>query len=527
MLDDSSNNPEAENPIEDTKTAAKATQKTAQAAKWGIRAVKLARSFTPAGAALLARDIAGKLPIAGPLARKINDLSKKVVIGTGAGGLALLLYLLGKLLALAGYITVGAAIGFAIGGPVGAVVGGAIGATVGPQILSAIGNYAGFAKSATSAIGHGASSIVSGIGNAISSVISSAGSAIGSAISGTFGALGGAANFLTSLGGLSLPTSIVTVPLAVGIGGVGIGSMFITGFVAPAAFFTTEGELGTSPTPGETEYFTLTKTAFPNAIANQPPGATKQIEFTITLTAKGTKLINITFVDEAKGGPSGSISIPTPALSCTVPMDPGTVCTQTFIIGLDSRFNDSIVTNTVRATVSPEGFGAQTTSVVATVVVGSPPAQCPAAWPTASGGNGITQGPSGATSHARLTTFGEQSIDVGVSYVPALATFDGVVETAHTLNDNGYGIFVDLAGTCNGTPFRARWAHLNSINSSIAPGANVRLGQTLGTTGETGNVFGAHLHYSFFGGLTMTAPYIPTDVAFPSCNSSTECNVNW
>lgn len=394
---DSSNNQEAQNPIEDAKSAVQTTAKTAKTAvkagKTAIEVGKIAGATVATGgigglvmgAKMLAAKFANKIPLVGPLIRKLNDLAKKIIAGAGILTAYLLALLVAKLTAAIAGLAVGAAIGFVVGGPVGAVVGAAVGAAFGPQIASAIGNSAGLAKSATSAVGHGATSIVSGIGNAISGAISSAGSAIGSAISGTFGALGGAANFLTSLGGISLPASIVTVPLAVGVGSVGIGSIFIAAFITPAAFFSVTGDQqeGPPPTPGQNKFFTLTKTANPSIIPNQPIGQIQQIDFTITLTTKDTKLINIQVTDGLR---VQSATNPPPitqdingntfaSLNCPPVLDPGANCTITFRIRVDSAYNNSILSNTVRVTAQPDvpGQPPVTDSSSATVVIGTPP----------------------------------------------------------------------------------------------------------------------------------------------------------
>lgn len=354
-----------ENPINDLKSTAEGAKKTVRSAKWAVRAVKLARSFAPVGAALLAKDIANKIPLVGPLARKINDLAKKVAIGGGVGAIGLIMLLLGKLLALAGYIAVGTAIGFAVGGLPGAIVGAAISATVGPQIVSAITSSAGVIKGATGAVSGAVSGITGGISSAISGAFSAVGGALSGAVSGFFGALGGAANFLVSLGSLTLPTSFVAIPVFSGIGAITIGSLFIGGFIAPAAFFSVRGD-AQNFTPSQNEFFTVSKTVTPNKIANQPAGQTQQVEFTITLTAKATRLTNVQINDEL------TPAIQSITVSCPSTIEPNTTCTQSFIVGIDSTHNDSTVTNTVRVTATPEGQPNATAIASASVIIGSP-----------------------------------------------------------------------------------------------------------------------------------------------------------
>lgn len=567
---DSSNNQEPENPIEDTKSVAKTAKgavKTARAVKTGIEAAKLTAAAVGTGgtgaAVMLALKLKGllnKIPIIGPLIKKLGDLGKKIAKGIAALIAYLLLMLGAKLVGLIAGLIFGAITGIPL----------LFIPVVGPYLYAAwtaywgykgftdpfgtfntiantwhavthpwelVGKPLGAAKNAFSTAGSnitvGVKGFVSGVGDAIGGTISAIGSTVGNIAGAVFGAIGNAANaFIGVIGGLEIPTSIVTVPLAVGLGTVAGGSILVTAFVAPAAFFSLEGDLGSANIPGQNQYFTLTKTAQPIAFPNLPATGSQQVLFTITLTAKDTRLNNVQVLDTASGGSGGSILITTDSsgnpispINCPATMNPGEVCTRQITLSIDSRFNDSIVTNTARVIATPEGQSVQTEAVAALVTVGTPSTQCPSTWPTSSGGNGITQGPLGSTSHARLAALGEQAIDIGVTFVPTLATFNGVVLFAGSKGD-GYGNYVDIAGTCNGSQFTARWAHLDSIRAGITTGTSITPGQTLGTTGQTGRVSGPHLHYSFWG-LPMTTPYIPKNVAFPSCNSNTECNVNW
>ena len=142
----------------------------------------------------------------------------------------------------------------------------------------------------------------------------------------------------------------------------------------------------------------------------------------------------------------------------------------------------------------------------------------------------ITQGPQGSRSHNALRAGGEEAIDIGDNPrgTPTYATFTGNV---FYLNDDpdasGYGNYVDIQGTCNGTVFRARWAHLNSISDLIQMGQPVSMGQSIGGIDDTGNSDGDHLHYSFFG-LPMESPYIPQTPDPPSCaDGAIPCNISW
>ncbi len=165
----------------------------------------------------------------------------------------------------------------------------------------------------------------------------------------------------------------------------------------------------------------------------------------------------------------------------------------------------------------------------AIVAIGSTPTQCPQGWPTSHGY--ITQGPQGTTDHFRLYP-SEQAIDVGGNPIdtPTFATFSGTVLIVNSdyTPGVGYGKYVDIQGSCNGTTFTARWAHLDFIDGQIVAGNPVNIGQQIGGIDSTGHSTGTHLHYSFFG-LTMGTPYIPQNPSSPSCDSDngTACGIFW
>lgn len=172
-----------------------------------------------------------------------------------------------------------------------------------------------------------------------------------------------------------------------------------------------------------------------------------------------------------------------------------------------------------------------TGSATAVTTIGSVSSACPQGWPTAHGY--ITQGPEGALDHARLLAdYNESAIDIGsnTTGTPTYATFSGTVLVANTQYTPGvgYGIYVDIQGTCNGTAFTGRWAHLDYIDSAIQVGSKVNFGQLIGGIDSTGNSTGTHLHYSFIG-LAMGTPYIPKNPAYPSCgrDDGTACGVFW
>lgn len=73
---------------------------------------------------------------------------------------------------------------------------------------------------------------------------------------------------------------------------------------------------------------------------------------------------------------------------------------------------------------------------------------------------------------------------------PALAAGDGIVISAGV--QSGYGKVVALR---HGSGVETRYAHLSAIAPGLAKGAQVRAGDVIGRTGETGNATAVHLHY--------------------------------
>jgi len=200
------------------------------------------------------------------------------------------------------------------------------------------------------------------------------------------------------------------------------------------------------------------------------------------------------------------------------------------------NFNDSVVTNKVTVTATPTGQAPVTDTKSAITTIDTPPSDCPSGWPTKQGS--ITQGSQGPASHAKLYLPGldglpESAIDIGgaTTYgTPAYATFTGQVTNAvNYAGDEGYGTYVDIASTCGGTYFVARWAHLkyNSIDPSITLGSTVNFGQLIGEVDDTGWSDGDHLHYSlFFLDIETYIPEVPQDL---NCQVGTSipCNVSW
>jgi len=113
----------------------------------GNKLADMGLAATPLGPAYAASKMLEKLPLVGGVFKKINDASKKVIIGIGAG----LGFLLGKLLGLiqtAALSVLGAGVGAAagffvgnlllpgVGGLIGAAAGGALGGAMGSSLAA-------------------------------------------------------------------------------------------------------------------------------------------------------------------------------------------------------------------------------------------------------------------------------------------------------------------------------------------------------------------------------------------------------
>lgn len=411
---------------------------------------------------------------------------------------------------LAPFIVAGSTFtGTAIGATLGALVGSAAGYAFGKYVATPLTNAF---KGAVSKVQGGApgaptgagipSSVTSGLSKAASGLSNIVSGAVSSAWNGFTGLLGGAANLLGNFGSFitgltsaeAAPLGAALAPVATATATVTAGTIIVSSIILPAAFFTAEGEGAISPIPGQNQYFTLTKTATPANVVNQGVGGSQQVLFTITLNAKDTILNNVQVLDEARGGAGGSILITTDSsgnpispVSCPATMNPGEICTRQITLSIDSRFNDSIVTNTARVIATPQGQSVQTTAVVATVRVGSPSTQCPRGWPNT---GTVTQGPEGTSSHGPL---GLEAIDIGTPIGTSIyATVQGTVifidETRGAQNK-----LIDVQPTnCSGLNV-VRYQHLSAVNVTV--GQTITNGQIIGASGNAGS--GPHHHYQF------------------------------
>lgn len=90
--------------------------------------------------------------------------------------------------------------------------------------------------------------------------------------------------------------------------------------------------------------------------------------------------------------------------------------------------------------------------------------------------------------------------DIGAATgTPVVSITDGVVLQASYGDNGGYGNMVVISHLVNGTPMVSIYGHLDSI--SVSAGQSVAGGQNIGTVGNTGNSFGAHLHIEILSGI--------------------------
>ncbi len=439
-------------------------------------------------------------------------------VGAGVGGVA------------GGIIggTLGSVFG-PLGTIAGAIVGAYIGAAIGGAIGYAIGNYVispttslvkGVAGSASSGFGIGG--LLSSAAHFLTGVASTAIGAVGTAISGAFGVLSGAANLLVGgISAISIPGSTVLFLTAGPVAAVGVLST--VGIITTAASFATiAADENPSLTPGQNEFFTLTKTANPQTLDNAPPN--RDVTFTITLTAKDKNLTNVSLTDTTQDKNGSN----THTITCPTELNANQNCTFPFTISIDSSLNDSIISNTVTAKATPEGDTEKTDSVTTTVAVGNPPADCPRGWPTL---GDITQGPEGPTSHG---PDGYEALDIGqgTSYggnpQDVKSTVEGIVQESNPRSDPLDQRIIVQPLLCSGLQL-IFFTHLSRRDVSV--GEIVHAGQVIGKTGAPlgGGVRQPHLHYqfnnSFDRSFKIEAPNVPTTVP-RNCDSGSAilCN---
>ena len=295
-----------------------------------------------------------------------------------------------------------------------------------------------------------------------------------------------------------------------------VGSLIIV-FHEVVAFW-----IPTEATTLQSKYIDVGKKADFGGNIGQP------IKYTLTVSANKSKLTNIKISDTTVSTCKGtSPSIPERNFTSQIPAEvlPSNPLVLIFEVATNQQFNDCLINNTayVTADVPDAKLTGEKSFSMASVTIGNPPISVPSMWPTTNGC--ITQGPGGSDSH--YYSGHTQAIDINHSLMnkPALATFNGGVSLV-VRGHPTYGNYVIVSGTSQTGGFTVLYAHLQTI--AVTQGQQVKLGNTVGTIGQTGNAVGIHLHYEFQG-LKMAPPYIPQ--AVPACvGRATEggtCNICW
>ncbi|MCX6725743.1 MAG: peptidoglycan DD-metalloendopeptidase family protein [Candidatus Shapirobacteria bacterium] len=274
----------------------------------------------------------------------------------------------------------------------------------------------------------------------------------------------------------------------------------------------------------ESPYFKLEKTADRTKIDNSELSNNPEIKYIVTIKANdGYSLRIINIKDNFSFSTDGKqLTLPTYSFSKDLnekgrEISSGTTWQVDYTTQVDSRFENTAITNTINATLAVEGIDGSfpgTTSTV--VIIGSPPMDCPSGWPTS---GKIAQGPEGATSHG---PHHEEAIDIGANRgTPVYATHKGTATIGHQTFGAGY--YIDIAGTCEGKIFHTRYYHL--LERDRVSGSVIK-GQIIGYVDSSGGPYASHLHYEFqpYGILKMEPKNIPLNLPSRSCNSSAQCN---
>lgn len=457
-------------------------------------------------------------------------------IGTGVGA---------GIGATAGGI-IGGTIGFGIGGPIGAFIGATLGTYIGGLLGAAAGYLVGtyFISPAISAFNSAISGIggisvgggiVSSIGSLLTGLASAAWGGITSIAGGAFSLVSSGLGTLVSSGfGLfgASTASAAALPVFVGVGMTATTGA-IAAIIVPAAIFSSIAtEENPNVTPGQNEFFTLTKTADKQHLENSP--TPQDATFTVVLTAKDKNLSQVTITDNYTTKTSSNNPI---TVTCPTDIAAQGNCTQSFTITVDSTLNDSLIPNTATAKATPEGGSEKTESVTTTVSIGTPPADCPNGWPTL---GDVTQGPEGATSHSDnplIPPGGYEALDIGQGTSfggnpqDVKSTVEGIVIRSEPRDDPLNQRIVIQPLSCSGLS-RIYFVHLS--RRDVNENDTVHLGQTIGKTGAplgTDGVRQPHLHYQFNDDRIRTfkieSPYVPVTVprtcdGVPACNAKAD-----
>ncbi|MDA4892706.1 M23 family metallopeptidase [Streptomyces sp. MS2A] len=80
---------------------------------------------------------------------------------------------------------------------------------------------------------------------------------------------------------------------------------------------------------------------------------------------------------------------------------------------------------------------------------------------------------------------------------PIQAIADGVVRLASE-SDGGYGVGIYIDHIIDGKPITSHYGHMIYGSMRVKTGDTVKVGDIIGLTGNTGNSYGAHLHFELY-----------------------------
>ena len=170
----------------------------------------------------------------------------------------------------------------------------------------------------------------------------------------------------------------------------------------------------------------------------------------------------------------------------------------------------------------PEGQTGLTDAVSTTVIVGTPPAECPRGWPVI---GDVSQGPEGATSHADEVFGGYEAIDIAqpVGY-DVYATVEGVIDDVWAKDGNTLDQRIRVKPTACARLTTVNYWHLSEV--SVSKGQTIIWGQQIGKSGSAPE---PHTHYQFNEikdrSFKIELPYIPQAIE-RTCNGIPDCDLS-
>ncbi|MBU1127020.1 MAG: M23 family metallopeptidase [Patescibacteria group bacterium] len=455
----------------------------------------------------------------GTLALGTKKILKKIVKAAGLGYFGLLTAaalkgtgaFLGTVAGGFGGVIGGAILGAKIGASAG-VLGGPVGAVVGGAVGLIAGGIAGFF----------------------------AGSWIEGAIAKQSGiSVAGSTSSLMAKSSAAVSSSIPSVVPAVAVGTLAI--TIVISQITSSAFIVPYSDR-VSPWEGQSQFIRVEKSVTfdpgdgssvelnPEKIENSQLNANARFIYQISITAVGSKLVNVKVSDVLTSTQeTGTKKIKSFSFNNNDDIEAGeTLVLDEYEVFAwpEGDFKDSIVSNTAVVEATVENTGEEEKSFKSTVlIIGDPPQDCPRGWPISQPFY-ITQGPGGSFSHSNFEAV-DLSYQREIFGKEVRPTHKGVFYSG---SDSDYGRYVSVTGTCKTISGRmvtivSLYAHLNAIYIPI--GAEVDPSIIIGTVGNSGISTGPHLHYEFRSAnneIKMQQPYLPINVPRgDTCSSTNHC----